>query len=160
MRKPATTVDWDLAKSLVIRGVPMPEVAKQLCCNYSALRSRSSRENWKVTAAVASDLMGQSATRTMQSRGELWGNRVADLLEKHLAYLESLPPEDITLAELDQTTKILERIDGMGRRTLGLDNAQSGPRLITGPVIDVSYPAPARLPESTSPDPAQDKPSA
>ena len=120
----ALNVDWEPLKALYIKGVPLPEIAKQTGVSYVALRARAHRYNWKGDAAAATAILEQSATRTLVERGQDWGNRIATLMEKRLDHLERLDPGKLKLNELEALTRITELTDKTARRTFGMDEAQ------------------------------------
>lgn len=120
----ALTAPWDELKAAFIKGVPLPELAKQYGVSYSALRTRAHRCKWRADAATGAAILQQSATRSMQERGEHWGGRVATLMERHLTYLESLDPSKLKLKELEMLARITDTTDKTARRTFGLDAEQ------------------------------------
>jgi len=79
----------------------------------------------------------QITLATFEQRAKAWSNRVADLMERRLAHLESLDPAKLKLSELETLTRITEQTDRIGRRTFGLDAPQAETARAWPRVIDV-----------------------
>src|SRR4051812_35396860 len=105
------SADWDSLKALYLKGVTLPDIAKQAGISYSALRARSHRYKWPASAAAGAALLQHSVTLTLQERGGLWGGRMATLLERQLTHLESLEPSQLKLKELELLAHIIETTD-------------------------------------------------
>lgn len=124
MPKPLNA-DWDACKALYTTGVTLKAVAVQTGVSYVALRARSHREGWSQLALETSRHLQQITHATFADRARAWSNRVADLMERRLAHLESLDPAKLKLSELEALTRITEQTDRIGRRTFGLDGPQT-----------------------------------
>jgi hypothetical protein len=92
--------------------------------SYVALRAGSHREGWSQLAVATSQHLQQITLATLEQRAKAWTSRVADLMERRLAHIESLDPSKLKLSELETLTRITEQTDRIGRRTFGLDAPQ------------------------------------
>lgn len=120
MPKPLNA-DWDGCKALYLKGVTLKDVALQTGVSYVALRARSHRERWQELAVATSLHLQQITIATLEQRAKAWTHRVADLMERRIAHLESLDPSKLKLSELETLTRITEQTDRIARRTFGMD---------------------------------------
>src|SRR5438046_2211272 len=90
-------IDWEQAKGLFLKGVPLLEIARELGVNPATLRAHSSRHNWRGIAKRAELTMQR---KSWSERAEDWPNRIADLTERHLAALELKDPAKLSLRDL------------------------------------------------------------
>jgi hypothetical protein len=118
----ALSVDWSLAKSLAIKGVPLPEVAKQLGVSYNTLKQRAHRYKWREEVTKTEQAIHHAVTETCADVAKTHVNRVVGLLGKHLDALERKDADTLDLQDFDTATKILDRLDQIGRRAHRLDD--------------------------------------
>jgi hypothetical protein len=141
----ALPIDWDSLNAAYLKGVPLPELARQSGVSYHALRARAHRYKWRAAAANATEMLQQSVAATMAQRGQQWGGRMANLVEKHLAHLEQLDPSKLKFSELEALARITDATDRTARRTFGLDSEASGGGGVALQVnVNAAPPAPFR----------------
>ena len=124
MPKPISA-DWGALKALYLKGMTLPDIARQTGVSYVALRTRAWRKNWKSLAAKAEEGLQQVATLTLAERGKSWAGRVADLMEKRLSHLEKLDASKLKISDLEALTRLTDLTDKTARRTFGLDSEES-----------------------------------
>lgn len=124
----ALNAPWDELKAAFVKGVTLPDLARQYGINYSALRARALRHGWRTDAAKAASAMQQSITTTLAERGGSWAHRIGTVLERHLSFLEKADPAALKLRDYEGLVRVLEVVDKMGRRTFKLDDENASPR--------------------------------
>jgi hypothetical protein len=131
------SIDWDQLKSLYLKGLSLPDIARETGVGYGCLRTHAHRYAWKSDASEAGAAVKRAVTGSLIERGQEWGGRIATVLENHVAYIEKLDPADLDLDQIEQLVRIIKSLDDVGRRTFRLDEAANGDGPWGGRVIDV-----------------------
>jgi hypothetical protein len=131
------SIDWDHLKSLYLKGLSLPEIAREAAVSYSALRTHAHRYGWKTDAAEAGAVVQRAVTQSLAERGKDWGGRIAHVLESHLTRIEQLDPAECDLDALEQLVRIIKSLDDVGRRTFRLDEPAPDKLRQVGPLIDL-----------------------
>ena len=145
MRRSIPDETWQQVKTAYAAGVGLREIARNMQIPEGTVLARAKREGWtgqilfakREAQSVQSDAIApfQSVAVTMQQRGERHVRRIADVTDKVLPHLESMPPAAV-LKEIHD----IEKFDKMARRNYGVseDNNPRGCidlRIVTmGPV--------------------------
>jgi hypothetical protein len=127
----ALAVDWTTIKALIIKGVAMPDVAKQFAIPYNTLKQRAFREKWGEQVTAVEKAVYQAVTREASANAKNHVNTVVNLLGKHLQALQKRDADTLEWQDFETATKILDRLDQIGRRSHGLDAEQANARSAT-----------------------------
>jgi len=117
--------------------------------------ARAKREGWTQQIEAAKQAIAlsqsnaisplQSIAAVMEERGQRYRERVAGVSERVIGHVETMEADEI-LARSSQ----VEKIDTVGRRTFGLDNAEKGTgalnlNVLSGgrAIVQVARPTPA-----------------
>lgn len=125
MPKPLSA-DWDLAKSLILKGFTQRDAAKQIGVSYDALKKRAYREQWDKERDKVADAVSRVVVKETTEAAKGHVHKVVAILEKHLEALEKRSPRGLTLEECETAAKLLDRLDQIGRRNHGLDAQEAG----------------------------------
>ena len=118
-------------------GIGLREIARKMNVPEGTVLARAKREGWTLQIAAAKiarqpqfakEIVRAGAITPMQSiaavmheRGERYRERIAGVSEKVAGHLESLDADEI----LSRSSQV-EKIDGVARRTFGLDPPAPG----------------------------------
>jgi len=97
-----------MAMRLYIDGYSLAEISRQLDVSDTTLR------RWKSESAVPGDDVDGWDKARMQKRGNI--QRLKDLFERQLEYVETLTPDEVTAPMMDTLSKLgalVERADRM-----------------------------------------------
>lgn len=121
-------IDWDQLKTQYIKGLPLKEIAEQNGVSFAALRTRASRYKWADDVAAASQVLQRTVTQTISNRAKNHVETILEVLESHVKALKKRDPESLDFEELDLASKVLDRLDQIGRRSHGIQDEQSAGR--------------------------------
>lgn len=114
-------VDYDAAKALYLKGLSLSTISKQNSIPLAALRRYAGRHNWLESKTAAEQSVSQVVVGELASTAKTHVNTVIELLGSHLKALKKRDPEKLHIEDFDTATKILDRLDQIGRRAHGLD---------------------------------------
>lgn len=134
--------DWEQAKSLYLKGLSLKTISEQTGIPHGALRQRSVRYKWAIGKTKTDDLVSQAVTEVVARDAKGHVETVISLLGSHLQSLKKRDPDSLDLEEFDAATRILERLNNIGRKTHGLDQemAQKGNGLVQIVVVNGAQP--------------------
>jgi hypothetical protein len=130
MGKPLA-VDYEKIKALFINGLPLPDLAERFNVKYNTLRQRAHREGWQKLATEVSHSVTRAVTDSVTQGAKSHVNRVLKLVDRHIESVERRSPDAMDLESFDMLTKIVDRLDQIGRRSHGLDAEQANARSAT-----------------------------
>lgn len=118
MPKPLVA-DWDLIKSLILKGLTPKQVSEQTGISHEAIRKRAQRSNWDKEKAKIAAVVSQAVQRDVTEGQKNYLNRVIRLGDRMLDVLEQ--QENYSLEDLEAVAGIITKLDPVQRRALGLD---------------------------------------
>jgi hypothetical protein len=130
MPKPLA-IDWDSARALFIKGITMKDIADQFGLKCATVRQRAKRDKWGQSKAIATEIVSRKVTETVSEGAKSHVNRVLKLVDRHIESVERRSPDAMDLESFDMLTKIVDRLDQIGRRSHGLDAEQANARSAT-----------------------------
>lgn len=107
-----------------IKGVPLIELARQYNVKDGSLRAYAARNGWQKDAADARQALTRSVAHVVSEKGAKFAERISGVLEKHVTALEKLDPQGLDLEAWDTLTKVLERVNGVGRKNYEMDQQE------------------------------------
>lgn len=119
MGKPINA-NWDIAKAMCLKGLSLPEIAKQTGLSYEALRQRAHRGKWLQSATIASEKATQAVTTSMTEFATRHINRIIGFADKAFDNIESRG-FNMPIDDLQTLINVADKLDSMKRRTLRMD---------------------------------------
>lgn len=119
------TASYDNAKALFIKGMDLQSISERLSIKYGALRKYAERHKWTPLRQQTQETVSRVVAETCATTAKGHVSTVMELLGSHLKALKRRDPEDLAMEDFDTATKILDRLDQIGRRAHGLDADQS-----------------------------------
>ena len=123
-------IDWDHAKHLFFQGVSTRDIALEMGCGESAVRSRCTREAWmqkKEALRIAEQKQVNGLVmRDLKELANDLKQRLSIDAERTLQALETQDPTRMTLERLETRERIASALQKRTWTTLGLDLAEQG----------------------------------
>lgn len=113
--------DYGEIRALFVKGFTLKDLAQRYGLKYESLRSRSSRERWAHTVAVARHTVAQGVNMALRERATGWVGKIDSYVNRHLEHLATLDPSATDPKTLKTLVETAEIVDRMARRTYGLD---------------------------------------
>jgi hypothetical protein len=126
MKREKPIVDWDSAKALYIKGLPLKDVAEQMGVKFGTLRQHARRSGWMQVKRRTSEIVSQVVSESVTQGAKSHVHRVLNLVNRHIESVERRHPDDLDLESFDMLTKIVDRLDQIGRRSHGIDAEAQG----------------------------------
>jgi hypothetical protein len=130
MRRKITNEIWMQVETAYASGIGLREIARNMSISEGTVLSRAKREGWTRRIQSAKTLAKredavlatpvQAAAMTMQQRGERHLGRMAGVSERGVDHIETMDGPEI-LKSVDR----IDKLDKIGRRTFGLDDAET-----------------------------------
>jgi len=133
--------DWGLIKTLVIKGVPVKKISEQSGVPVNVIAQRKYRQKWRSEITRANAVITENVITACASTAKGHVNTVIQLLGDHLDGLRSRGVP-MKWEDFDTATKILDRLDTIGRRAHGIDNDGAGHG--TAGLVQIIIQAPAQ----------------
>jgi hypothetical protein len=138
MSKPIAA-DWDLIKSLILKGLTPRQVSEQTGVSYEAIRKRGQREGWDKEKSQIAHYVSQAVAKDVTEGQRNYLNRVINLGNKVLDALER--QDKFSLDDLETVAGVITKLDPVQRRALGLDTQENNaPRTSLVQVVVQSAP--------------------
>lgn len=126
MGHPRLNANWDLAKSMCLKGMPLKDIAKQTGIGYEPLRQRAHRYKWVQTATEASRAVTLAVTERMTDVATQHIDRILGYADGALTNLEKRG-YDVAISDLQTLVNVADKLDQMKRRSLRLDEQHAKP---------------------------------
>jgi hypothetical protein len=128
----ATPIDWDELRALHVKGISLSDLSKRYNVSYTALRSRSSREKWCNTVALARDAVTQCATDDLQASVRSWLGKIDQWGHKVLDSYMKRDPDGLNPKTLQELVSGVKVLNDTFRSNAGLDKqADNKPASLT-----------------------------
>ena len=134
MRRTITNETWEQIKTAYAGGIGLREIARNMNIPEGTVLAHAHREGWtrqiqsaKALAKREDALMGtpvKAAAMSMPERAERHVARMAGVSERGVDRVETMDGSAI-LKSVDR----IDKLDKMGRRTFGLDDAETQARI-------------------------------
>lgn len=112
---------WDEIRALHVKGMSLRDISTKYGLSYTAIRSRSSREKWCNSVAVARHYVAQGATDSlMRSAGE-WVGKIDRTVHAALDNVMQKGLHKLTLRDLSVALDCADKANRIARQTYGLD---------------------------------------
>jgi hypothetical protein len=121
-----TPIDWDELRALHVKGISLSDLSKRYNVSYTALRSRSSREKWCNTVALARDAVTQCATDDLQASVRSWLGKIDQWGHKVLDSYMKRDPDGLNPKTLQELVSGVKVLNDTFRSNAGLDKQESG----------------------------------
>lgn len=127
--------NWDIAKAMCLKGLSLPEIAKQTGLSYEALRQRAHRGKWLQSATLASEKVTQAVTTSMTDFATKHVNLILGFADNAFANL-SKRGFDLPINDLQTLVNVADKLDNMKRRTLRMDEQQTRASTLVSVVVN------------------------
>jgi len=127
MRRQISNDAWEQIKTAFASGIGLREIARNMNIPEGTVLARASREQGTPSIQAAKSLAKapengivpacDAAALTMQERAARYTERMADVSERVLPHLETLPAREIL-----EAARNVEQFDRFSRRNFGLDS--------------------------------------
>lgn len=114
-------VDYGAAKLLYLKGLSLTTISEKTKIPLLALRKHATRQKWAEQKTKTEQVMSSAVSTGLVNTAKEHVNTVLDVLTRHVNALRKRDPEELDLESLDLASKILDRLDQIGRRSHGLD---------------------------------------
>jgi hypothetical protein len=124
------TLDWDEIRALHVKGMSLKDLSDRYGISYTALRSRSSREKWCNTVAMARNTVTQVATEALAKSATSWISKLDTAVHAALDNVMAKGLHKLGLRDLQVALDCVEKSNRVARLNYGLDSENaSRPRV-------------------------------
>ena len=120
------SVDWELAKLLYAKLVPVPDIAKKLGVKVGTLRKRIDRHGWATRRQVAQEMVAQQAQSQVVESLPALADKLRRQLARDAAQVAALvcsrDSNELGLSELEARERIITSVQKRGFTALGMDS--------------------------------------
>jgi hypothetical protein len=152
MPKPLA-VDWDEAKALYIKGVPLSTIAERMAISKESIRQRAFRYKWKGTKTQTQQVLSEVVSADLQENAKTWVSKLDSYVHEVINELIKRGVSGVSPKDLKELVQSASTANQMARQNYGLDADQGGRSTIglVHVVINTVPSSPVRLLDNTSP---------